>query len=120
MIIKWDMLYVTTKWGPPKICSYYQWVIFLQTYTLGNHTHIRHTSDPQMTLGNAKILSTEDAEDLRKQLEQLCPAAHDVLIEERSFYLAQQVGPPVAIGFIPHGKNTHTPSGGGCGGAGQH
>lgn len=24
-------------------------------------------------------------------LRQLCPAAHDVLIEERSFYLAQQV-----------------------------
>ena len=54
----------------------------------------------------ATFLSTEDAEELRKQLEQLCPAAHDVLIEERSFYLAQQVGPPVAIGFIPHGNNT--------------
>ena len=37
-------------------------------------------------------ISTKDAEELRKQLEQLCPAAHDVLIEERSFYLAQQVG----------------------------
>lgn len=32
-----------------------------------------------------------DAEELRRQLEQLCPAAHDVLIDERSFYLAQQV-----------------------------
>ena len=36
------------------------------------------------------IESSEDAEELRRQLEQLCPAAHDVLIDERSFYLAQQ------------------------------
>eukprot|EP00434_Breviolum_minutum_P016956 symbB.v1.2.014959.t1/scaffold1058.1/size194011/6 len=39
----------------------------------------------------ASMAIPSDAEDLRKQLEQLCPAAHDVLIEERSFYLAQQV-----------------------------
>ncbi|CAK9004963.1 unnamed protein product [Durusdinium trenchii] len=32
-----------------------------------------------------------DAEELRRELEHLCPAAHDVLIDERSFYLAQQV-----------------------------
>lgn len=32
-----------------------------------------------------------EAEELRRELEQLCPAAHDVLIDERSFYLAQQV-----------------------------
>ncbi|CAE7461735.1 unnamed protein product [Symbiodinium natans] len=32
-----------------------------------------------------------DAEEIRRELERCCPVAHDVLIDERSFYLAQQV-----------------------------
>ncbi|CAJ1344545.1 unnamed protein product [Effrenium voratum] len=33
----------------------------------------------------------QDGQELRRELERLCPAAHEVLIEERGFYLAQQV-----------------------------
>lgn len=32
-----------------------------------------------------------DADELRRELERQCPAAHDVLIDERGFYLAHQV-----------------------------
>ncbi|CAE7941074.1 unnamed protein product [Symbiodinium necroappetens] len=38
-----------------------------------------------------------DAEEIRRELERCCPVAHDVLIDERSFYLAQQV----AVSSVP-------------------
>ncbi|CAE7381345.1 unnamed protein product, partial [Symbiodinium pilosum] len=38
-----------------------------------------------------------DADEIRRELERCCPAAHDVLIDERSMYLAQQV----AVSSVP-------------------
>ena len=38
-----------------------------------------------------------DADEIRRELERCCPAAHDVLIDERSLYLAQQV----AVSSVP-------------------